>query len=134
MKYTFPFSSSTPVNPIVNKWKGAIPEAYHDFTSLYGFLLHLVSWNYENGKIEGDANPFYKIVELLEADKLYYSDLLALKKYYHIDIIRYLLENNLAEAYVNYPCYCPDDLRKALSVRNNRTGRYVLAKILSYSI
>ncbi len=134
MKYTFPFSPSTPVNPIVNKWKGAIPEAYRDFASLYDFLLHLVSWNYENGKIEGDANPFYKIVELLEADKLHYSDLLTLKKYYHIDIIRYLLANNLAEVYVHYPCYCPADLRKALSVRNNRTGRYALAKILSRSI
>lgn len=131
MKYEIPFSLSTPVDPIVNEWIDKIPEIYRNRQGLLDFLVRLAPRIYENGQVGNGVNPFYKIVELLDADKLYYMDLETLNEYYHFDIIRYLVQDNRAEEYVHYPCYCPDDLRKALSVRNNRTGRYALAEILS---
>ena len=130
MKCRVPFTLSTPLNPAVKEWSGVITETYRD-RSLLDFLEHLVSLNYDEGKIENNTNPYYNIIELFDEDKLYYESLVTFKKYYHFDIIRYLIQNNLAETYVFYPCFCRDDLKKALSIRNNRTDRYTLGEILS---
>ncbi|MCH5222136.1 MAG: hypothetical protein J1F05_07445 [Muribaculaceae bacterium] len=130
-KYKIPFNILTPVNPIVNKYIHTIPEKYRNNPGLMDFLVRLAPKIYESGEIGAGVNPFYKIIEILGADKLYYSNLQKIKEYYNVDIIRYLTQDNLVEYYVDYPCYCAADLKNALGERRNITDSNTLVSILS---
>lgn len=97
------------------------------------FLLRVCHRIYEGNGIRRDSNinPFYKIIELLQADKLEYWHLQKIKEYYHFDIIRYLTKDNRAEFYVGYPCFNAQQLKSALGARKNITDKDTLVHILS---
>ena len=131
MKYKIPFSILTPVDPAINEWLPNIPEKLLNNSSLMSCLLRLAPRIYNSGKIGSGVNPFYKIVEILGADKLYYHNLQIIKEYYDVDMIRYLTQDNLAEFYVGYPCHNANELRSALCQRKNKTNELTLISILS---
>lgn len=132
MRYKVPFSILTPVDPVVNDWIDTIPDIYRKRPALLDFLVRLAPRIYHTkDPVAQGVNPFYKIIELLNADKLYYDDLRRLKEYYDFDIIRYLTQDNLAENYVGYPCYNAAQLKSALGQRKNLTQSGTLADILA---
>lgn len=128
--YKIPFTINTPINPSIKKWEHTIPEKYRTYPDLMDFLLRLGSYAIENNHFNEGVNPLYKIIEMLGADKLYYSNLEVIKEYYNIDLITYLTQQNLAELYVGASCLNAEDLKKALSEKNNKTNDYTLASIL----
>lgn len=132
MKYPIP-TINTPIDPILIPWEKELPEKIRKKTSLMNFLMRVCHRIYDNNGIsrESEINPFYKIVELLDADRLEYGHLQKIKEYYHFDIIRYLTCGNRAEHYIGYPCYSAKDLRSALAERKNLTDENTLANILS---
>lgn len=131
MKYKIPFSILSPVDPVINEWLPNIPEKFLCNSSLMSCLLRLASRIYNSGEIGSGINPFYKIVEILGADKLYYHNLQIIKEYYEVDMIRYLTQDNLAEFYVGYPCHNANELKNALCHRKNKTNELTLISILS---
>lgn len=132
MKYHIP-TLNTPIDPCLNDWVYTIPEHLRKKDGLLDCLLRICDGIYEGNGIERDSNinPFYKILELLRANKLEYWHLQKIKEYYHFDIIRYLTEENRGEAYLGYPCNNAKQLRSALGSRNNKTTADTLANILS---
>ncbi|MDE7368209.1 MAG: hypothetical protein K2N08_00325 [Muribaculaceae bacterium] len=133
MKYKIPFSTNSPIDPIAYKYLDRVPQTIREHGALMDCLLHLAPRLYINNPIE-NVDPYYKIVELLQYPKLTYDTLLTIKRYYKIDLIRYLIENNLAEYYIGYPCYSASDLRKALSEKRNQTDGSTLGQILANMI
>lgn len=131
MKYKIPITILTPVDPLVNEWLHTIPEQFRENPNLMDFLVRLAPRIYHNGDISQGLNPFYKIIEILNAAKLTYVNLQKIKEYYDIDIIRYLTQDNIAEMYVGFPCHCAADLKSALCPRKNKTNEYTLPAILS---
>lgn len=132
MKYPVP-TLNTPIDPILNEWISEIPENFRQKAGLMDFLMRIGHRIYDGNDISRDSNinPFYKIIELLRADRLEYWHLQKIKEYYHFDIIRYLTKDNLAENYVGYPCYNAAELKSALCQRRNITNKDTLANILS---
>lgn len=133
MKYEIPFTLNTSVNPIIYEWIEELPNEYRNNPGLYEFLIRMAPRIYENigGK---NYNPFYKILEFLDCDQLTYYNLKEIKRYYGIDLIKYLTQDNLAEYYVGYPCYNAADLKRALTPRKNMTHRKTLTRILEVII
>lgn len=123
----------TPKEPILNDWIDTIPEQFRNNTGLMAFLQRVCHRIYDGNGIERNSNinPFYKIIELLQANKLEYWHLQKIKEYYHFDIIRYLTKDNRAEYYVGYPCFNAQQLKSALGTRKNITDKYTLIQILS---
>lgn len=132
MKYPMP-TLLTPKNPIINDWTDTIPEQFRRNTGLMDFLLRVCHRIYDGNGIERNSNinPYYKIIELLQANKLEYWHLQKIKEYYYFDIIRYLTEDNRAEHYIGYPCFNAKQLKSALGARKNITDKDTLVQILS---
>jgi len=132
MKYPMP-TLLTPKDPTLNYWIDTIPEQFRNNTGLMDFLLRVCHRIYDGNGIERDSrtNPFYKIIELLRANKLEYWHLQKIKEYYHFDIIRYLTEDNRAEHYIGYQCFNAKQLKSALGARKNITDKDTLVQILS---
>ncbi len=132
MKYPMP-TLLTPKDPIINDWTYTIPEQFRNNTGLMDFLSRVCHRIYDGNGIERNSNinPYYKIIELLQANKLEYWHLQKIKEYYHFDIIRYLTEDNRAEHYIGYPCFNAKQLKSALGARKNITDKDTLVKILS---
>lgn len=132
MKYQIP-TIMTPIDPTLYDWVYTIPERFRRKAGLMDFLLRIGHRIYEGNGIarNSNVNPFYKIIELLKADKLQYYHLQKIKEYYHFDIIRYLTKGNVGENYTGYPCNNAAQLRSALCLRKNLTNKDTLADILS---
>lgn len=132
MQYSNP-TIFTPIDPFLHNWTTSIPERFRQNAGLMAFLLRICHRIYDGNGIErgSNINPFYKIVELLRANKLEYWHLQKIKEYYHFDIIRYLTKDNRAEYYVGYPCSNANQLRSALGTRENITDKDTLVNILS---
>lgn len=132
MKYPMP-TLLTPKDPIINDWTYTIPEQFRNNTGLMDFLSRVCHRIYDGNDIEcnSNINPYYKIIELLQANKLEYWHLQKIKEYYHFDIIRYLTEDNRAEHYIGYPCFNAKQLKSALGARKNITDKNTLVQILS---
>lgn len=131
MRYKLPFSLNTPVDPMVYEWVHTIPDKYKQNPGLMDFLLRLAPNIYHNGIVGEGVNPFYKIVEILNAPELYYENLLKIQEYYEFDIISYLTHDNLGELYTGYPCNNELGLKKALGQRRNQTTKYTMTEILA---
>ena len=116
---------------MVNEWLHTIPKQFRKNSTLMDFLIRLAPRIYHDGVIGKGVNPFYKIIEILNSDKMTYVNLQTIKEYYDVDIIRYLTQDNIAEYYVGYPCHCAADLRRALGSRKNMTDATTLATLLS---
>lgn len=124
----------TPINPILNEWVDKIPSDIREKTTLMDFLMRVCDGIYrdENGtENDYNGNPFYKIIEILRAENLTYDGLETIMEYYHVDIARYLIDKNLGEYYLGYPCNNKKQLKKALSPKNNMTDNSTLIAILS---
>lgn len=134
MKYKLPFSYLDKVDPRIDEWIDTIPLEFRMNRGLMDFLKRLGSYSIQNNLFNNGVNPFYKIVESLNMDKLYYDTLKTLKDYYKIDLITYLTQDNLAELYVNYPCYNASDLERVLKSRKNITNSNTLIRILEVII
>ncbi len=131
MKYP-PLTSFSPINPILNEWIDSIPEKYRCNPELMDCIMRFADRIYDGPDGVGKGvNPFYKLIELLNADKLYYSALQTLKEYYHLDLIKYLTEGNRSEHYIGYPCNNATQLKSALGARKNQTNGATLTHILS---
>lgn len=131
MKYP-ELSLKTPINPILNEWVDTIPEKYRRNPGLMDCIMRFADRIYDGPEgVAKGINPFYKLIELLNAEKLYYSSLQTLKSYYHVDLIKYLTKGDLAEYYTGYPCSNATQLKSALSQRKNQTTGDTLAQILS---
>lgn len=133
MKYQIP-TLQTPIDTILYDWVDTIPEHLRQKAGLMDLLLRICGriYNTDDGiSRNSNINPFYKIIELLSAEKLEYWHLQKIKEYYHFDIIRYLTKDNIAEVYVGYPCYDSKALKSALCQRNNKTNSETLANILA---
>lgn len=134
MKYP-ELSLKTPINPILYEWVDTIPEKYRRNRGLMDCMMRFVDRIYDgpDGVAKG-VNPFYKIIELLNADKLYYSNLQTLRDYYHVDLIKHLTKGDLAEYYTGYPCSNAAELKSALGERKNQTTGDTLSNILSVMV
>lgn len=123
---------NSPINPILNEWVNTIPEEYRKNRVLMDCIMRFADRIYAGPEgVAKGVNPFYKLIELLNADKLYYSSLETLKSYYHVDLIKHLTKGGLAKYYTGYPCVNATQLKSALSLRKNQTTGYTLAQILS---
>lgn len=131
MRFKVPFSLNTPVDPKIYEWVHTIPEKYQQNPGLMDFLLRLAPNIYHNGNVGEGVNPFYKIIEILNAPELYYENLLKIQEYYDFDIISYLTQDNLGELYTGYPCNNESGLKKALRQRKNQTTKYTMTEILA---
>ena len=134
MKYP-KLTYNSPINPILNEWIYTIPAKFRCNQGLMDCILRFADRIYDgpNGVGRG-VNPFYKIIELLNADKLYYSSLQTLRDYYHVDRIKYLTEGSRGEYYTGYPCNNASQLKSSLGHRKNHTTEDTLAQILSAMI
>lgn len=132
MKFYLP-TLATPVDPSLYDWTYTVPERFRQKAGLMDFLLRICHRIYDGNGIRrnSNVNPFYKIIELLQKDRLEYWHLQTIKEYYHFDIIRYLTADNIGEKYVGYPCNNAEQLRSALGPRKNNTDGETLANILS---
>lgn len=132
MKYPIPTIFS-PIDPALNEWKGQIPEKFRQNKELMDFLLRICHRIYEGNNIARDSNvnPFYKIVELLNKNRLEYDTLEKIDEYYHFDIIGYLIDGNRGEFYLGYPCNNKKQLQIALGNKRNLTNEDTLVNILS---
>ncbi|MDE5835664.1 MAG: hypothetical protein K2H50_01505 [Paramuribaculum sp.] len=132
MAYFTP-SLKTPINPILYCWIKTVPEQFREKQELMDFLLRICHRIYDGNGFGRDSNvnPFYKIVELLQCDKLEFEHLQRIKEYYHFDIISYLIEGNRGEFYFGYPCNNENQLRSALCRGKNITTKETLTNILS---
>ncbi len=131
MKYP-KLTYNSPINPILNDWIYTIPDEFRSNQALMDCILRFADRIYDGPDGVGSGvNPFYKIIELLRADKLYYSSLQTLRDYYHVDLIKYLTDGNLGEYYTGYPCNNAAQLKSALGFRKNQTTENTLAMILS---
>lgn len=134
MGYDLPISMDTKVDPLVLEWEKDLPEDIKRNRGLRDFLVRMAPRIYDN---IGGANydPFYKIVEILKEDKLYYNSLKVIRRYYGIDLIRFLIENEeLCEMYLGYICTDEQQLKSALGERKNKTDKYTLTRILQNRI
>ncbi len=121
-----------PINPILNEWIDIIPEKYSRNQGLMDCIMRFADRIYDGPDGVGKGvNPFYKLIEVLNSDKLYYSSLQTLKNYYHVDLIDHLTKGNLAEYYIGYPCRDAVQLKSALGQRKNKTTSDTLVQILS---
>ncbi len=124
-----------PINPVLNEWIDTIPEKYRRNQGLMDCIMRFADRIYDGPEgVSKGANPFYKLIELLNYDKLYYSSLQTLKKYYHVDLIKHLTKDGLAEFYSGYSCQNAAQLKSALGQRKNQTTDTTLAQILSNMI
>lgn len=130
-KYPIPFNIMTPVDQRALDNVHLLPEWIRKWPALMDCLLRLAPRIYRSPGICQIINPYYKIEELLERDKLYYSDLKLFEEYYFYSISQYLIKNELTEFYVGEICRNEHELKRALSPENNITDRYTLARILS---
>ena len=132
MNYSIPTLSS-PIDPILYDWVYTLPEPVRQNPCLMNFLMRVGSRIYEGNGFDRSSyiNPFYKIIELLNAPKLEFWHLQKLNEYYHFDIIHYLTSKNLGEYYLGYPCNNVTQLRNALGIKKNITDECTLTKILS---
>ncbi len=131
MDYKVPFSMRTPIDPIVYQWIDTIPDKYQQAPDLMDFLLRLAPNIYHGGIVGEGVNPFYKIIEILNAPKLYYENLLKIHEYYDFYFISYLTQGNRGEYYTGYPCKNASSLKKALKERKNQTTKDTLSNILA---
>lgn len=127
MKYVIPISLETKVNPLVLEWANDLPEEIKKNRGLYDFLIRMASRIYKGS----NNDPFNKIVEILHEDKLSYNSLETIKRYYDIDLVKYLVDRDeLCEFYLGYICNDAKQLESALGKRKNRTDKYTLTKLL----
>ena len=127
MSYILPISWETKIDPAVLEWAYDLPEEIKQNKGLYEFLKRMASRIYKGS----NSDPFYKIIEILAEDKLYYKSLKTIKEYYDIDLIKYFIEKEeLCEFYIGYICNDAKQLESALGKRKNKTDKYTLTKLL----
>lgn len=124
-------SITDPINPKLKNWIDHVPESIRNNEPLMDCLLRFVDRLWSNLNTTENTNPFYKILEKLREDKLYYNSLETIDEYYSLGIIDYLIDGNRGEYYIGKPCNTRTQLKKALSVRNNKTDGNTLNIILS---
>ncbi len=121
----------TPIDPILYDWIDTIPVNIQQRPQLMDFLMRICHRIYKGINRNSNINPFYKIIELLSQEKLEFWHLQTINEYYNFDIIHHLTNGNIGEKYVGHPCHNEEELRIALSQKNNITNKNTLTNILS---